>query len=94
MKDKYPSSEIGYSGHECRLSTTSATVMYGVKWLERHITLDSNLWGSDQKSSIEPQDLISLISDINAIDKAIKFEPQERIQFENENIKKESLCKK
>ena len=54
LKQKYPNKEIGYSGHEYRLSTTVVAVGLGAKWIERHITLDRNMWGSDQKSSVEP----------------------------------------
>jgi len=93
LKKKYPNKEIGYSGHEYRLCTTIATVVLGAKWIERHITLDRHMWGSDQKSSIEPHGLFSLVQDIRAVEKAIQYEPQPRLQFTGENLKKESLRK-
>ena len=94
LKNKYKDKDIGYSGHEYRLCTTLASVVLGATWIERHFTLDRRMWGSDQKSSIEPHGLISLIRDIEAIEKSIKYEPQERILFEKENIKKKSLRNK
>ena len=94
LKQKYPNKEIGYSGHEYRLQTTTATVALGATWIERHITLDRNMWGSDQKSSIEPSGLFMLISDIKAVEKAVQYSPQKRLQFEGENAKRESLRKK
>ena len=93
LKNKYPDTAIGYSGHEVELCTTSATVLLGVTWIEKHITLSNSLWGSDQQSSIEPIHLIQLIKDIRLLENAIKYEPRERIQFSQENIKKESLRK-
>jgi len=91
LKNKYPEKSIGYSGHEYRLCTTSAAVSLGAEWVERHITLDRNTWGSDHKSSIEPAGLFSLVLDIRSIEKAIQYEPQTRIQFEGENTKKKTL---
>ncbi len=94
LKNKYPTKEIGYSGHEYRLQTTTAAVALGSTWVERHITLDRNMWGSDQKSSIEPAGLFHLMTDIAAVEKAIQFPPQKRKQFKGENSKRESLRKK
>lgn len=62
--------EVGYSGHEFGLITTIAAVMIGAKWVERHITLDRSLWGSDQMASVEPQGLIKLIKSIRDVEKA------------------------
>jgi len=55
---------IGYSGHEVGLYTTYAAVILGACIIERHITLDRSLWGSDQSASVEPQGFERLISDI------------------------------
>jgi N-acetylneuraminate synthase len=92
MKNKWGSThEIGYSGHEYGLVTSYAAVALGATWVERHITLDRNMWGSDQSSSIEPDGLIKLVKGIKAIEKATQYEPGPRKQFEGENSKKESL---
>ena len=85
---------IGYSGHEYGLVTTYAAVAMGASWIERHITLDRNMWGSDHSSSIEPDGLIKLVKGIRNIEKATQYEPGPRKQFEGENAKKESLRKK
>lgn len=94
LKQKYPNKEIGYSGHEFRLSTTVVAVGLGASWVERHITLNRSMWGSDQKSSVEPAGLFHLMEQIKVCEKAVKFPPQKRLQFEGENAKRESLRKK
>lgn len=92
MKNKWGSkSEIGYSGHEYGLVTTYTAVALGATWIERHVTLDRNMWGSDQSSSIEPDGLIKLVKGIRSIEKATQYEPGPRKQFEAENAKKDSL---
>lgn len=55
---------IGYSGHEVGLYTTYAAVVLGACAVERHITLDRAMWGSDQAASVEPQGLHRLVVDI------------------------------
>ena len=95
MKEKWGKTmEIGYSGHEYGLVTTYAAVAMGATWVERHVTLDRNMWGSDHSSSIEPDGLIKLVKGIRSIEKATQYEPGPRKQFEGENSKKESLRKK
>jgi len=71
LADKHPNAEIGYSGHEYGLVTTFAAVALGATWVERHITLDRNMWGSDHKSSIEPSGLIKLVKGIRDIEKSL-----------------------
>ena len=92
MKSKWgDNAEIGYSGHELGLEPTYAAVAKGCTWVERHVTLDRTMWGSDHSSSIEPDELFNLIKGINVIDKATQYEPGPRKQFEGENLKKDSL---
>jgi N-acetylneuraminate synthase len=62
---------IGYSGHEVGLQTTYAAVALGASFVERHITLDRAMWGSDQAASIEPHGLIRLVRDIRVIESAL-----------------------
>jgi N-acetylneuraminate synthase len=62
---------IGYSGHEVGLYTSLAAVVLGACYLERHITLDRAMWGSDQASSVEPQGFIRLVKDIRAVENAL-----------------------
>lgn len=61
--------EIGYSGHEFGLITTFAAATR-VTWIERHITLDHDMWGSDQKASVDPVGCIKLVRGIRDIEKA------------------------
>jgi len=62
--------EIGYSGHEYGLTTTFAAAAMGAEWIERHITLDHELWGSDQKSSVDPVGCIKLVRGLRDIEQA------------------------
>ena len=62
---------VGYSGHEVGLPTTVAAAVMGACMVERHITLDRAMWGSDQAASVEPQGFAKLTRDIRAIEKAI-----------------------
>ena len=91
LKKKYPSKEIGYSGHEKGLICTYASVALGATWIERHVTLDKTMWGSDQESSIDPSELFELVKGIKEINLATQYEEGPRKQFEGENFKKKSL---
>jgi len=62
---------IGYSGHEVGLYTTLAAVVLGACMIERHITLDRAMWGSDQAASVEPQGFARLVKDIRAVESAM-----------------------
>ncbi len=69
LKDRYQC-EVGYSGHEFRLGTTVAAVYLGATILERHITLDRTMWGSDHLASVEPQGLIKLVRGVRELESA------------------------
>ncbi|MDP2167680.1 MAG: N-acetylneuraminate synthase family protein [Thermodesulfovibrionales bacterium] len=62
---------IGYSGHEVGLSTSVAAAVLGACVIERHITLDRSMWGSDHAASVEPQGLKRLVRDIRTIEAAL-----------------------
>lgn len=69
LKEKYPDVPVGYSGHEVGLAPTWAAVSLGACFVERHITLDRAMWGTDQAASVEIggfQRLVSNIRDIEA----------------------------
>ena len=70
LANQYPDFEIGYSGHEFRLGTSVAAVYLGASIIERHITLDRTMWGSDHMSSVEPQGLIKLVKGIRELEEA------------------------
>jgi N-acetylneuraminate synthase len=71
LKEKFPQIPIGYSGHEVGLSTTLAAACLGACVIERHITLDRAMWGSDQAASIEPQGFMRLVRDIRTVERAM-----------------------
>lgn len=62
---------VGYSGHEIGLQTSYAAVVLGACFIERHITLDRAMWGSDQAASVEPGGLMRLVRDIRVIEQAM-----------------------
>jgi N-acetylneuraminate synthase len=70
LRDNYPC-PIGYSGHEVGLPTTVAAVTLGACVIERHITLDRAMWGSDQAASIEPGGLRLLVKYIRVVEQAL-----------------------
>lgn len=59
---------VGYSGHEVGLASSLAAVALGACMIERHITLDRAMWGTDQAASVEPQGLMKLIRDIRTVE--------------------------
>ena len=69
LMDKYDL-PIGYSGHEPGLSTTFATAVMGASMIEKHITLDRAMWGSDQAASVEPAGIERLIEYISQWEEA------------------------
>ncbi|HUK91317.1 MAG TPA: N-acetylneuraminate synthase family protein [Blastocatellia bacterium] len=71
LVNKYPSCPIGYSGHETGLATTWAATALGATFIERHITLDRALWGSDQAASVEIGGLMRLVQNIRDIERAL-----------------------
>jgi len=70
LSERYPDFEIGYSGHEFRLGTSVAAIYLGASIIERHITLDRTMWGSDHLSSVEPQGLIKLVKGVRELEES------------------------
>jgi N-acetylneuraminate synthase len=62
---------VGYSGHETGIASSVAAAVLGACIVERHITLDRSLWGSDQAASLEPNGLIRVIRDIRLVEQAM-----------------------
>jgi N-acetylneuraminate synthase len=62
---------IGYSGHEVGLAPTLTAAALGARLIERHITLDRTMWGSDQSASVEPQGVSKLVRDIRVVESAL-----------------------
>ena len=88
LKNRYKC-EVGYSGHEFRLGTSVASVYLGATIVERHITLDRTMWGSDHLSSVEPQGLIKLVKGIRELELA--FGDGEKRVYDSEKPFREKL---
>jgi N-acetylneuraminate synthase len=62
---------VGYSGHETGIATSVAAAALGACCVERHITVDRAMWGSDQAASLEPTGLTRLVRDIRLVEQAM-----------------------
>jgi len=70
LRDRYKC-DVGYSGHEVGLAVSYAAAALGITSLERHITLDRAMYGSDQAASVEPMGLRALVGAVRKIEKAM-----------------------
>jgi len=71
LKSLFPETVIGYSGHETGLAPTWAAVSLGASFVERHITLDRAMWGTDQAASVELSGFNRLVRNIRDIETAL-----------------------
>lgn len=69
LRNEFPC-PIGYSGHEVGLPTTVAAVALGACYVERHVTLDRSMWGSDHPASVEPGGIQRLVRYIRVVEEA------------------------
>jgi N-acetylneuraminate synthase len=86
----HPHVPVGYSGHETGLATTVAAVALGASFVERHVTMDRSLWGSDHAASVEMPGLQKLVRDVRDTELAMgdgikrvydsEFEPKRRLR--------------
>ena len=70
LRDRYQCN-VGYSGHEVGLAVSYAAAALGITSLERHITLDRAMYGSDQAASVEPAGFRNLVGAVRKIEKAM-----------------------
>ena len=70
LKKRYKCN-VGYSGHETGLATSFAAAMLGITSLERHITLDRSMYGSDQSASLETNGMKQLVKTIKGLEKSV-----------------------
>ena len=70
LREKFTRHVIGYSGHEVGVWTTLCAVAMGAQIVERHITLDRSMWGSDQAASLEPAAFAKLVQEIRDFERA------------------------
>jgi N-acetylneuraminate synthase len=71
LRDRFAGVPVGYSGHERGLQISLAAVALGAVAVERHITLDRTMWGSDHAASLEPGGLEHLVRDVRIIETAL-----------------------
>lgn len=71
LRAAFPACPIGYSGHETGLAPTWAAVALGATFVERHVTLDRALWGTDQAASVEVHGMERLVAQIRDIQRAL-----------------------
>jgi N-acetylneuraminate synthase len=71
LEQAYPRCPIGYSGHETGLAPTWAAVAIGATFVERHITLDRAMWGTDHAASVELSGLSRLVAQIRDVERAV-----------------------
>ena len=86
LRERYKCN-IGYSGHEVGLPTSIAAVALGITSLERHITLDRAMYGSDQAASVEVMGFYRLVDYVRTVEKAMG-KPHKAITADEEQIKK------
>lgn len=70
LRDRYHV-PVGYSGHETGLPSSVAAAVLGACMLERHITMDRSMWGSDHAASLEPNGITRLVRDVRLIEKSM-----------------------
>lgn len=71
LKNEFPNVLIGYSGHDYGVAMSVCATVLGATIVERHITLDRTMWGSDQAASLEPKGLKMMVVDIRRVEKAL-----------------------
>jgi N-acetylneuraminate synthase len=87
LKDKYQCA-VGYSGHETSVSPSIIAVTLGASSLERHITLDRAMYGSDQSASLEQRGLEELVSVVRKIPAVIGNQDKKILNCEIDVAKK------
>jgi len=71
LKKEFPDVPIGYSGHDYGVAMSVCVAVLGAAVIERHITLDRTMWGSDQSASLGPSGLKLLVENIRRFEKAL-----------------------
>lgn len=79
---------VGYSGHEVGLVTSAVAVAMGACMVERHITVDRAMWGSDQAASVEPQGLHALVKYIRVTEQSLGDGQKRVYDSEQPSLKK------
>jgi len=88
LRREFPDCPIGYSGHEVGLIPSVVAVAMGACLVERHITLDRAMWGSDQAASVEPQGFERLVKYIRVTEQALGDGVKQIYESEKSSLKK------
>ncbi|MCL4531083.1 MAG: N-acetylneuraminate synthase family protein [Chloroflexi bacterium] len=88
LRNEFPSTPIGYSGHEVGLVPSSIAVALGACMVERHLTLDRAMWGSDQAASVEPGGFERLVKYIRVAEASVGDGVKKVYESEKSSMKK------
>ncbi len=88
LRREFPNNPIGYSGHEVGLVPSAVAVALGASSVERHITLDRAMWGSDQAASVEPSGFERLVKYIRVTEASLGDGVKKIYESEKASIKK------
>jgi len=88
LRNEFPNNPIGYSGHEVGLVPSAIAVAFGACIVERHLTLDRAMWGSDQAASVEPGGFERLVKYIRVTEASLGDGVKKVYESEKGSMKK------
>ena len=88
LRGEFPNNPIGYSGHEVGLVPSAVAVAFGACMVERHLTLDRAMWGSDQAASVEPHGFGHLVKYIRVTEASLGDGVKKVYESEKGSMKK------
>ena len=88
LRREFPNVPIGYSGHEVGLVPSAVAVAFGACMVERHLTLDRAMWGSDQAASVEPGGFERLVKYIRVTEASLGDGVKKVYQSEKSSMQK------
>jgi len=88
LRSEFPNNPIGYSGHEVGLVPSAIAVAFGACMVERHLTLDRAMWGSDQAASVEPGGFERLVKYIRVTEASLGDGVKKVYESEKGSMKK------